>query len=1322
MADATSNESNTLDFQPYLQSICHHYQQWWLLYTLHDVEGKETLKRQPPSWDAPFDFGLMVQTVQKEAVSAAESVPSNRPDVQEKVERLPVLEGIRKYASDHVLLIGRPGSGKSTALARLLLEEALPSSPASQDEPRLIPVLVELRLWQTSILDLIRNFFRRHGLNLDRTVIENLLFHNRLLLLVDGLNELPSEAARHDVAKLQRNYSQVPIIFTTRDLNLGGDFGVEKKLEMQPLTTAQMQSFVRSHLEDKAEPMLRQLGERLQEFGQTPLLLWMLCSLFKQTGQIPTNLGGVFRAFTQSYERHLKHDVIAESDRRWWSELLQTLAFAMMHSHPLSTLEANHHCLILDVELRVAISKDEVHQVFVECLKSKEAQPEGAARKCLDDLLRHHLIQTNGEQIEFRHQLIQEYYAAEYLLTRVGQMSDLSLQQQYLNYLKWTEPVALMLALVDDGALAERVVKLALDVDVMLGARLAGEVKPQFQETMVGLVDGFKLADQQEIPEWLKLQLYAKMRPSAIVSDLLKRLKDKDSQVRQHAVLALGALKSEEAIDGLLIAMQDLYADVRRSAAKILMQLRSEYSLPKLRKLRQHPQSFVQRSVEDVLQAIGETDQNLVDHAKSESELSETQNPTQLKMNTEDSDPEVRWSSAEVLGKLNSSEAIPGLLKLLEDSDPEVRWRSAEGLIKLNSSEAIPGLLKLLEDSDPGVRRSSAEVLGKLNSSEAIPGLLKLLEDSHPGVRRSSAEALIKLGSSEAIPGLLKLLEDSHPSVRRRSAEALGKLNSSEAIPGLLKLLEDSHPGVRRSSAEALGKLGSSEAIPGLLKLLEDSDPEVRWRSAEALGKLGSSEAIPGLLKLLEDSDPEVRWRSAEALIKLGSSEAIPGLLKLLEDSDPEVRWRSAEALIKLGSSEAIPGLLKLLEDSHPEVGWRSVEALIKLGSSEAIPGLLKLLEDSHPEVRWRSTEVLIKLNSSEAIPGLLKLLEDSDPKVRWRSAEALIKLGSSEAIPGLLKLLEDSDPEVRWRSAEALIKLGSSEAIPGLLKLLEDSDPKVRRRSAEALIKLGSSEAIPGLLKLLEDSHPEVRWRSAEALGKLGSSEAIPGLLKLLEDSDPEVRWRSAEALGSIVEKSKDRIVPSLPQLLTLVPTESGTTAHGIILAIQSSCKFYNYTLTQISHSMKLFFSYAHKDEALRDTLATHLALLKRQGIISTWHDRDISAGTEWAQAIDSNLNTADIILLLISANFLASDYCYDTEMQRALERHHYGDARVIPILLKPCDWESAPFGKLQALPIAHGAGAKPVTQWRNDDEAFTAIAQGIRKAAEEIKKTRVG
>jgi TIR domain len=149
---------------------------------------------------------------------------------------------------------------------------------------------------------------------------------------------------------------------------------------------------------------------------------------------------------------------------------------------------------------------------------------------------------------------------------------------------------------------------------------------------------------------------------------------------------------------------------------------------------------------------------------------------------------------------------------------------------------------------------------------------------------------------------------------------------------------------------------------------------------------------------------------------------------------------------------------------------------------------------------------------------------------------------------------------------------------------------------------------------------------------------------------------------------------------------------------------------------SLKLFFSYTHKDEPLRDQLATHLSQLKRDRIITDWCDRNITAGTEWAQAIDDNLNTADIILLLISADFLASDYCWTKEMDPALERHNQGTARVIPIILRPCDWYSAPFGKLQALP----EDAKPVTQWADPDEAFTHIAQGIRTAITELQQRK--
>jgi len=120
----------------------------------------------------------------------------------------------------------------------------------------------------------------------------------------------------------------------------------------------------------------------------------------------------------------------------------------------------------------------------------------------------------------------------------------------------------------------------------------------------------------------------------------------------------------------------------------------------------------------------------------------------------------------------------------------------------------------------------------------------------------------------------------------------------------------------------------------------------------------------------------------------------------------------------------------------------------------------------------------------------------------------------------------------------------------------------------------------------------------------------------------------------------------------------------------------------------------------------------MHRQGLIATWYDRQITAGTQWAQAIDTHLNSASVILLLISPDFFASDYCYGIEMIQALERHKANEARVIPILLRPVDWEGAPFVHLQALPT----NAKPVTTWSNQDEAFADVATGIRRAIRDL------
>jgi RNA polymerase sigma factor (sigma-70 family) len=117
---------------------------------------------------------------------------------------------------------------------------------------------------------------------------------------------------------------------------------------------------------------------------------------------------------------------------------------------------------------------------------------------------------------------------------------------------------------------------------------------------------------------------------------------------------------------------------------------------------------------------------------------------------------------------------------------------------------------------------------------------------------------------------------------------------------------------------------------------------------------------------------------------------------------------------------------------------------------------------------------------------------------------------------------------------------------------------------------------------------------------------------------------------------------------------------------------------------------------------------MLKRKGLIEAWHDRRIIAGQPLDEAIGGQLDHADIILLLVSSDFLASEYCYGVEVQRAMERHQRGEAVVIPVVLRRCDWKSAPFGGLLALP----RDGKPVVTWPDRDEAFLNITEGIKAA----------
>jgi HEAT repeat protein len=568
--------------------------------------------------------------------------------------------------------------------------------------------------------------------------------------------------------------------------------------------------------------------------------MWMLYFIVQKTGTVPSGAGSAFREFTQSYERGAKDDApVSDESRRWWSRLLEHLAFEMMQAEK-------------PTDFRLTISKRQAEDILTKVLdREKFDKPRDRALRWLEDLLKHHLIQvTSNDQIEFCHQLIQEYYAAERLLKvwppptplvkggardsdyssplsnrsfseeGLRGVSDDELKREYLNYLKWTEPLALMLELVEDEAQAVRVVQLALEVDWQLGARLAGAVKLEFQEETVGLVAGL------EIPQLLKIQLLGITQSEKAIPELVQALEDEDSFVRWNAAEALGHIGSETVVPQLIQLLEDEDSFVRMRATDILGHIGSEVITPQIVKLRKDKNNFVRNSAADALKRL---DQKAVNSQLIQ--LQEDQNSSSPK----------NWTEA--LGQIYADLTISQLIELLEDKNSFVQIRAAEALGEIGAEVAVPHLIKLLKTSPMGsVPWFVAKALGKINSASIIPQLMPLLEH---GI----------IVDYENMDVYCKNI-----TVYINAAEALGELTSEAAIPQLIQLLENKLYMVRKFSAMALGKIGAEAAISQLIRLLEDENCEVRESAIKALGKIGAEVAIPQLIKLLKNVEDEDFW------------------------------------------------------------------------------------------------------------------------------------------------------------------------------------------------------------------------------------------------------------------------------------------------------------------------------------------------------------------------------------------------------------------------------------------------------------------------------
>jgi HEAT repeat protein/energy-coupling factor transporter ATP-binding protein EcfA2 len=853
----------------------------------------------------------------------AQKVPEKQQDGQpeEKVNPVPVLEGIRDFYAvhKHVVLVGRPGSGKSTTLNQLLIEEAT----RSIENPSLpIPVLVPLKSDQP-ILKLIQRALWRGRLRLDETAIEDLLFEGRLLLLLDGINEIPRQELQQELQEFREDNLNVSMIFTTRDLASGGYLGIEKQLEMQPLTPSQLREFVGESFPEQTEEFLNQLSDRLKKLGETPLLLEMLCEVFRETGEIPDNLGLVFREFMRRYERNLKEGVRIESDRELWKPVLQQLAWVMMQGEK-------------PTEFRVAIRFEEAVGAIAQFLEEKEPYAEDFTRRCLRDLQKHHLIQvgTNPEELEFRHQLIQEYYAAEALLSRLekfGIENGELFEREFLNFLKWTEPISLMLVLLDEVP-AIRVVETALEVDWMLGARLAGQVKQEYQDKTLSLVTALNIS------KTLKIKLLDEMRSEITIEELRTALKDEETLYL--ALEALGRIGSDKAICKISQVI-DGKSSAQSLAIRILERIRSRGAIAELQEIALNADIEIKREIDRALERLGVKSTVIPPSRYRKRRLVRTV--------PQDSERKLLLPIQQI--------TYPSIHELIWNSyfeEPEYfeKLESFVEMLKEQDHETVTTIL-LTKSDQADFQEPAALVLGFLGCERVVPQLIHALESEEESIRKLAVLALSKIGTPDAIDGVIQALEDE--DVFELAAEVLIQLSDELALPGLLQLLQKEYldTDLYTRVAKAVLEIGSEDAVEGLIQALQHENFDIAWTVADVLKAAGKeSLAFRELYEAMKNGDYYERYQTAIILGYLGEIRAIPMLIIAIDCDDPDLCWKAIYVLRKFSDHPiamsvfelAAPSLIELvLKNRFGDAKIEAIEVLGNLGNPQRLPEFWRL-------------------------------------------------------------------------------------------------------------------------------------------------------------------------------------------------------------------------------------------------------------------------------------------------------------------------------------------------------------------------------------------
>jgi HEAT repeat protein len=1053
-------------------------------------------------------------------------------------------EAVEKSPQNRLIILGGPGTGKTTTLKYLAAERA---QQALENPDAPLPIFLTLpafarsgKTLQRYLVDLVEDMKTE---SIYAEVLWKEAEAGNAFLCLDSLDEVTPDL-RQAIIELINSWAvekgNTWIIGSRFTEYKGGQFKQNQFTEWELLP---MNKQLRLELAQRLLPQLQRLLPSTNEvilspetfvhvlekhaqaaaWGENPLLFSLAAVVFVKTGDLPPSRATLYREVIEAVLKTREPNPIR---CRLLQRMLTELALWLHQSRGRTFSMDDVVTFLLDVQRK---SWGDITELINQVISS------GVIEIVARD--------TYG----FRHQTFQEYLAAVELARRLTTSDPAQHQQTWelawskRTFSRWTEILRLMVGVLTQAP----VVGGKTEAQCWLQALVAQRKSTEGDPGDLGLALALKsLVEVSVVEEWLSPQTieFEQEIISTWFEELVTAARyQRFTQAKKLRVLAhdIGLLKEHAtriALNHLIPALEDRSVNVSAEVVRALGELGERMPLSCLFTPLQDQDWNVRNAAQEVLDEQGGrllSDPALLDALKNESEsvrMAAVQAlgkqgeraPIELLMQAlQDEDEYVRIAAVEALGKQGEQAPIELFMQALQDEDEYVRIAAVQALGKQGERAPIELLMQALQDEDESMRSAAVEALGKQGERAPIELFMQAFQDESEYVRMAAVQALGKQGERAPIELFMQAFQDEDESVRSAAVEALGKQGERAPIELFMQAFQDKSASVRRAAVEVLGEQEERPLIELFMQALQDKNESVRMAAVRALGKQGERTPIELFMQALQNESEYVRSALVEILSK--QREKIPSsrIFEAISSGNWNVRSAAVQVLGKQGERAPIELLMQALQDKNESVRMAAVQVLGEQGERAPIELFMQALQDESESVRMAAVEVLGKQGERAPIELFMQALQDEDESVRRAAVQVLGEQGERAPIELLMQALQDESASVRSAAVQALGKQGERAPIELLMQALQDKNEYVRMAAVQALGKQGERAPIELFMQAFQDENESVRIAAVQVLGKQGERAPIELFMQAFQDKNESVRSAAVEALGKQGERA---------------------------------------------------------------------------------------------------------------------------------------------------------------------------------------------------------